>query len=252
MRTHLALFVLAPAILSLMGACKRSSAGSQNCQLVSVTDSTTTVQSVSQFAYDNRNRVTSIVVTGNLACRRTMQYSGNTIMFAVTDTTPGVWTESDTAVLNSAGLITNFTSYYPTSGTSYHEVYFYDATGTAVSSTELENGLPGDTIQYRTTGGDLQYDSVNGQAGHKDDFTYYAAEPIVFGDPTYFRQLLYYGAYYYINKHMLSELYSAGKSYKAYTYVLSNGRIARAVLRQWLSGSEDTVTHTLSYAYSCN
>ena len=237
----------------MLFSCRKNTSTPQNCNLITLSDSTTSVQAVTQFTYDNSNRITAIVVTGKYGCTRNIQYAGNTIIFTVTDTTPGIMNEIDTVVLNDAGLIQTQVSHFPSSGTSSVETYFYDSPGTAAatSSTETENGIPGDTIEYNIVNGDLIYDNVAGQTAHKDDFTYYPSEGIVFGDPTYFRQLYYSGSYYYINKHMLSVLYTAGISYKAYSYSFSNNRIAQETLRLWTPTSPDTVTHIISYSYSC-
>jgi|GEM_PF-3407756 len=246
-RILIAFGVLAVSICS----CKKTTPSSQNCQLAALVDSTTSVQAVTLFTYDAQNRLTSVVVSGDKGCKRTYQYIGNTIVFTVTDTTQGIFTETDTLVLNSLGLIQTQAAYYPTAGTSQLETFIYDDAGNALRSVESENGDPGDTMEYYTTNGDLNYETEKGASVHKTDFSYYPSRSIVFGDPTDFRQLLYYGAYYYKNKHMLSVLSSPGKSYKSYAYTFSGTRIAQATMRQWTNSSPDTVTHTLTYTYSC-
>lgn len=251
MKKHIYTIPLCMLVVSLFFSCKKNSS-TPNCVLSTLTDSTTSVQSVTQFTYDNSNRLSVIVVSGQYACRRTFQYSGSTIIFSVTDTTPGILNEIDTIVLNSSGFIQTQNIYYPTTGTSSTETFVYDSTGQIpISSVETNNGVPGDTLVYATVNGDLMYEKLIGQSTDENTFTYYSSENILYGDPTDFRQILYYGAYYYKNKHMLNVLYSPGESYKAYTYVFSNGRIAQSTLRMWKSGSADTVTHTLSYAYLC-
>jgi len=242
---------LCALFVCLFFSCKKNNS-TQNCTLSTLTDSTTSVQSVTQFTYDNNNRVTAIVVSGQNACKRTLQYNGNTIIFSVTDTTPGIRNEIDTAILNSSNLVQTETIHYPTSGTTSLITFYYDLPGVAQATSSITTGdaEPADTIGYFIANGNLIYDSVKGQTTHKDDFTYYS-KSIVYGDPTYFRQLLYLGAYYYINKNMLSVLYSAGKSYKAYTYSFNNNRIAQATLRKCVAGSTDTITHIMSYSYSC-
>ena len=241
-------------VACLFFSCKKNAGNAtQNCLLSSLTDSASAAQSVTQFSYDNSNRLTTIIVTGQNACKRTLQYIGNTIVFSVTDTTPGIMSEIDTAVLNSSNLIQTETIYYPTIGATYVITYYYDLPGIAQATSSIitENGEPGDTIGYAIVNGNLMYDSVKGQTAHNDDFTYYSSENIIYGDPTYFRQLFYFGAYYYINKNMLNVLYSPGISYKAYTYSFNNNRISQAILRKWVAGSADTVTHLMSYSYSC-
>ncbi len=236
----------------LFFSCKKSNT-SKNCNIIALSDSTSSIQSITQFTYDNSNRLITIEVSGENACKKTLQYYGNTIIFSVTDTTPGIMHEIDTLVLNNSGLIQTQYSHFPSSGASSIETFFYDSTGkTAISSIESDNGVPGDTMEYSTVNGDLIYEKSQGQTTDKYDFTYYTSENIIYGDPTDFRQLLYYGAYYYKNKHMLDVLYSPGNSYKRYTYTFSNNRLSEAVLRLWVAGSTDTVTHFLSYSYSCN
>ena len=106
MRKYAFNLVLCAFLMCLFFSCKKSMNNTtQNCLLSSLTDSTTSVQSVTLFSYDNSNRLTAIVVSGQNACTRTLQYVGNTIIFSVTDTTPGIMTEIDTAVLNSSNLI---------------------------------------------------------------------------------------------------------------------------------------------------
>ncbi len=253
MRNFAFLLLMGVLISGISFSCRKSHNSSQTCNLASMSDSTTSVESVTQFTYDNQNRVSSIVVTGQNACTRTFQYIGNSIIFTVKDTTPGILAEIDTVLLNSNNLMQSFSSYFPSSGSTYAITYFYDLPGVqqATRSVSMSNGEADDTVGYFVANGDLIYDSIQGQTTHKDDFTYYASKGIVYGDPTYFRQLLYYGAYYYINVHMLNSLYTAGKFYKAFTYTYSNNRISKQSLRQCSSGSTDTVTHTISYAYTC-
>src|SRR5581483_1330445 len=89
---------------SMFVACKKQST-SQNCTLVALTDSTTSLQAATQFTYDAGGRLSSAIVTGQKGCTRTYQYVGDFVIFTVKDTTPGVLAEIDTIVLNSRGLI---------------------------------------------------------------------------------------------------------------------------------------------------
>ena len=239
-------------IAGMLFSCTKKSNAPQ-CNLAALTDSTTSVQSVTQFTYDNQDRLSSIVVTGQNACTRTFQYMGNILIFTVKDTTAGILNEIDTITLNSNNLMQTITKYYLSSGQRNSISYFYDLPGTKQATYSIYSGSSGsaDTIGYAIADGDLMYDSLIGQTTHKDDFTYNPAKPIVYGDPTYFRQLLNYGAYYSINVHMLDVLYTAGKSYKAYTYTYNNNKISQETLRLWTSGSTDTVTHYTGYSYTC-
>jgi len=237
-----------PAV-SLLSCQKHN--GSQQCNLAMLVDSTTSVQSVTSFSYDAQGRLSSAVVSGQKACVRTFQYIGNAVIFNVSDTTPGIQAETDTMVLNSQGLMITQASHYTSSGASSLVRYVYDDGGNPLSSTETDNGAPGDSMVYSYSNGNLSYEAIKGQSVHKTDFTYYPTLGYVYGDPTDFRQLLYYGAYYYKNKNMLSVLSYPGSSYKNYTYTFAGNRIAMAVSRQWSSSSADTVTHYLRYSYSC-
>jgi hypothetical protein len=230
-------------------SCKKNKTAEQ-CSLTAIKDSTTLIEATTQFTYDQQNRLTEVLVTGAKGCKRTYQYIDNKIIFVVTDTTPGILTERDTLSINASGLIETLTAYYPTSATSTFKTYVYDDAGNAISSTEKVNGVPGDTLIYTTTGGNLMFETVKGQSIHKTDFTY-STQNIVYGDPTDFRQLLYYGAYYYKNKHMLTTLASPGRSYRTYNYTFSDNRIMQVASRQWTSASTDTIAHTLTYSYSC-
>jgi hypothetical protein len=232
-------------------SCRKHKTTAQICNLSSLTDSTTSLQSVTQFTYDNNNRVTSALVTGVYGCKRTYQYLGDMIIFTVSDTTPGIQIELDTIVLNNFGLIQTQVSHFPSSGNTIHETFQYDDAGVATGSIETENGLPGDTLLYTTVAGDLLNENLKGESTPKNIFTYYPSKNILYGDPTDFRQLLYYGAYYYKNKHMLSELYSPGKSFKSYKYTYVDNRISQQVLGWWKNGSPDTVTHIINYSYTC-
>jgi YD repeat-containing protein len=243
--------LLLPILLlsAALFSCKKNKSA-QQCSLTSIKDSTTTVEATTQFTYDQQNRLTEALVTGVKGCKRTYQYIGNKVIFVITDTTPGILTERDTLSINANGLIETQSAYFPTSATSSVETYVYDDAGIALSSTEKVNGLPGDTLLYTTTAGDLMFETVKGQSIHKTDFAY-SAQSIVYGDPTDFRQLLYYGAYYYKNKHMLTTLASPGRSYRIYSYTFNDNRITQVLSRQWSSASADTIAHTLTYSYSC-
>ncbi len=235
---------------SLLVSCGKTSTF-PHCNLVTLTDSTTSVQSVASFTYDEQNRVTNVVVTGAKACTRTYTYLGNKVIFNVTDTTPGILMETDTLMMNSFNLISTQSTRYITNGTTEFKTYFYDNTGNPLSSIATDNGLPGDTLIYSTQNGDLLYETVKGKSVHKNDFTYYSGQDFVKGDPTDFRQYFYYGGLYYQNKHMLYELYTTGKSYKRYAYSFVDNRIKQVYLRQWTAPDTDTVTHYINYTYNC-
>lgn len=246
------LSILGLLVIASLYSCKKNGGSAQNCNLVALVDSTSTVQATTTFTYDASNRITQVVVTGQKACKRTYQYLGsNIIIFNVTDTSAGIATETDTLFLNNKNLIEKQNTYYPNAGVSIHENYTYDDAGNAVSSYETINGTPGDSMEYVTTSGDLTYEKVKGTTIHKNDFTYYGTKDIVFGDPTDFRQLFYYGAYYYRNKHLLNELIAPGISYKGYSYTFAGNRISQAKLRQWTAAAPDTITHYINYFYSC-
>ncbi len=250
LKTVSKLFV-ASLMASTLFSCKKDKSLNQ-CNLAALTDSTTSLQSSTRFTYDNQNRLSSIVITGQGACTRTFQYVGNSIIFTVKDTSAGLLNEIDTVTLNSNNLMQGVTKFFPSSGEKYNIRYFYDIPGIKQATYSIKSGdNESDTTGYAISNGDLIYDSLVGHTAHKNDFTYTSSKPIVYGDPTYFRQLLNYGAYYYINVHMLDVLYTAGKSYKAYSYTFSNNRISQERLRIWTSGTTDTVTHIINYSYSC-
>ncbi len=235
---------------SFLFSCSKTTTN-HHCNLATLTDSTTSVQSVANFTYDAQNRITNLVVTGVKGCTRTYTYVGNKVIFNVTDTTAGVLMETDTLMLNSINLISTQSTRFITSGSTAFKTYFYDTIGNPLSSISTVDGRPSDTLIYSTQNGDLIYETVKGQSAHKNDFTYYSGQSFVKGDPTDFRQYYYYGGLYYQNKHMLYELYTIGKSYRGYTYTFTDNRIKQCILRQWTAPDTDTVTHYMNYTYNC-
>ncbi len=238
-------FVLFYAILIIAFiACKKtgsnpSPAPVSKCRLSTATENRDHVSNT--FTYDDSNRLITLVhVSDNDPYTKHLSYKGDSIISYID---AGVNSSTDTIVLNSFGLIATERQVVPLNTSVYNVYYTYDATGTVQSSSTGPNTA---TVHYTFANGDNIYQKFGDLPGSvSDTFSYYTDKPSVPVDNVQYFQLLYYGAYYYKNKHLIKS-YKSGTYYTNYTYDFdAMGNVATIYL------DYGTAKDTLHFTYVC-
>jgi hypothetical protein len=149
-----------------------------------------------------------------------LSYKGDSIISYID---AGVNSSTDTIVLNSFGLIGTDRQVISYNGAVYNTFYTYDAYGELISSS---NGPNTNTVDYTFTNGDNIYQKYNSQGSISiDTLSYYNDKPLVPVDFPQYDQYLFYGAYFYRNKH-LAKSYQSAPYHGEYTYNFdANGNI---------------------------
>jgi hypothetical protein len=175
------------------------------CRLSTASDNVGHISN--SFLYDDSNRlITLIHVSDYDPYTKHLSYKGDSIISYID---AGVNSSTDTIVLNSFGLIATDRQVISSNGTVRNTFYTYDAKGVLMSSS---NGLNTSIVNFTFINGDNIYQTYNDQGNISvDTLSYYTDKPLVPVDFNQYNQYVFYGAYYYKNKHM-------GKSYQSAPY----------------------------------
>ena len=209
-----------------------------DCRIVSAHYTGGQLEFTYNLSYDSNGRLSKLTYDGPTAFTKTFSYSGNFIyinMVAID------YSATDTIALNTAGLIA--THKETTKDTVYNTVFSYDANGQVISSTTQKNNIAPVTTYYTFTNGDL----TNTLSGNLKDTTTYAPDkPAVKGNLDDFNQLIYYGSFYYKNKH-LKDSFSSWPYHYNFTYTYDeDGKITSVV------SNNGTISESFSFTYECD
>ena len=210
----------------------------KNCKIIAASLVSGTVDTVGKytFTYDSAGRLSGSLYRSTYSDTVSYSYIGNRIFRSVA---AGANSSVDTITLNSAGLMVQDKEVVGNS--VYMTNYVYDANGELSTYTQQQNSYPPVSSSYTFNNGD---NTLISSTSGSDTLTYDSSKPSVNGNLDQFNQLLYLGAYYVINKHLLiSESHGTSTTY---TYQFdSNANISSLKMT---TGANSV---TINYTYSC-
>jgi hypothetical protein len=190
------------------------------------------------LSYNDQGKISKLVYDGPSAYVKTFTYSGNLIYINIS--AQGT-TATDTISLNSSGSINTHKEI--TGQSVYNTSFSYDAGGQVISSTTQQDNNAPATTDYTFTNGDLTNTST---AILKDTTVYDLSKPAVIGNLDDFNQLIYYGSFYFTNKH-LKQSFSSWPYHYNFTYTYDDeGKITS------VASNDGTITETFEFIYDCN
>lgn len=224
------------SLIILFSACKKDNTPASpvpSCKIATVTRLWKSTKMIYTLSYDDSGRISQVVCEGSDAFIKTFTYSGDTIFVNVPE---GVHASSAVITLNSFKFISTRKVTFNQSVSD--AAYNYDANRQIISITAKQAA----TLTYTITNGDIINTTVKGIS---DTSTYFTDKASVPGNLDDFSQLINYGAFYHINKH-LKKTYQSGSDKVDYSYSFdSDGKITSVI------ANYGTDTDTFSFTYTC-
>lgn len=213
----------------------------KTCDIVSAiaTSETGTVLFKDSFFYNSDDKLSGSTYASTDSYSVNYTYNGNLIYRAVN---AGANSSADTLTLNAAGLLLKRKEVI--SASTWISNYAYDADNQLVSFSQQQDAYPPVATYYTFANGDNTF-STDGISSN-DTLVYDNSKLAVAGNTDQFFQMLYSGAMYIKNKHLLkSESHGNTVNYQ-YTFN-SDGNIATLKMVFPGAGSE-----TITYGYNCH
>ena len=210
----------------------------KNCKIIaaSIVSGTGANLGTYTFQYNSDGKLTGSLSKGAYTDTVSYSYSGNMIFRSVA---AGPNSSVDTIALNNTGFILHDKEVVGSS--VYKSDYVYDGSGQLSSFTQQQNSYPPISVSYVFTNGD---NTLISSGSAMDTLVYDISKMAVNGNLDQFNQLLYLGAYYVRNKHLLiAEKHGTSV---AYSYQFdSNGNISSIKMTVGNNSA------TINYTYSC-
>jgi hypothetical protein len=237
---------ISAAVFGMFSCKKNDSKNNATCKMTSavITPADSSNASTYNFTYNNDNKLSSIVVTGDNAFSKTFSYSGNTIKTTVKDGT-GVVTGLEEIVLNNLNKISSITTEDATGAIKSVQTFYFDANGNAQKAIIVYASGTSDTSDFTFVDGNLlSIKEPNSSA--VTTLSYYTDKSWASGDYLNFYQFSGYGSYYFINKNSVKSL-SFGAYSNDFTYEYdSAGRITKVSMK-----NNGILVASYSYTYDC-
>lgn len=237
MKKAFPLITVALLALLLSPSCGKKSSHTPTCQIITVTDQTTTTTTFN-INYDNSGRVsTEQVVSGSTVTNKVFTYIGNTeIMTSASSTNYS----TDSITLNSDGLIVSdyYKDNFPADAMS--TINTYSGTELQKQIVTMGNNAP-QTATYTWSNGDMVASSGS------PSITYsYNSKASEEGDYWQIIQLINYGASFIKTAHQLAG-YAYTNNIENINYTYDNtGKVTG------VTGTAGASVENISYQYQCN
>ena len=226
-------------ILMIPSCGKKGGTSSSNCQLLTVTDSSSS-STVYNITYNNNGQLSSIVATGQNATQEEYAYAAGNKVIASVSNSGGPVSRIDTITLNGDGYVQSVVSYYPSNQEITTTTYTYGSNDQVLKSIYQNGSNPAATTTFTFTNGNLT--SLTDGATTMT-YTYYTNLPYQEGDLLQVSQLLGGGFPYIKNVNLLQGYTSSSGTVNLIYGFDSKGKINRV-------GS--TVQESFLYQYSCD
>jgi chitodextrinase len=210
----------------------------KNCKIIAASEVSGTGANIAKysFTYNSDGKLAGSLYEGSYNDTISYTYNGNTIYRSVA---AGINSSVDTITLNDAGLEVHNKEVIGTS--VYMTDYVYDANMQLKTFTQQQDSYPPISASYTFTNGD---NTLITNGAYQDTLVYDINKPAVQGNLDQFNQLLYMGAMYIKNKHLLISD-NHGASIK-YSYEFNaDGNISSVKI------SVGNNSETISYTYDC-